>query len=493
MVGKARALPFATILYFILIELAHGQSWTPVSFNPMPNQISPFGYGSVQQFLAGQSGKTGDEICTAHNSQLKCFSVSGSNSCGSELPQGQLVSCGLSANPNVNQTDFLPVNCNGNSFGDGGRSGLLTNADFCLVTGYMPSRQQNTLYQFDDFVRLGINTLYGGTVFELYGVDGLDRIVQNAGAGVQLSLWAYNPQYANKQYAEGFFVVPPYQSKSCNTTLYETAAACTAANPGQQCAQGVAGPNLTSCPTVYPCGGNGATAGSPINPIQAVSIDCNYGLQSGVVDSIYSNAPGQITVKKSSPANFTQSGTYPLTWTQTTQVTGPYAMITYSISVPAGPSDIDFQEIPAIFTHGGLGTNIYFYDGANPYADVGGAVSFVNGMTAPQPAVVQLPGRAGPFGTGAVGKLSEDWMSSCDTTGKKCLTVATFSALTQDFVASYSSYTSYLGIHGFFSLTNGQTYTITTFLFPYRFDDVIMGRSVRQWIYELHQNPLYSK
>jgi hypothetical protein len=233
-------------------------------------------------------------------------------------------------------------------------------------------------------------------------------------------------------------------------------------------------------------------AGSPLNPIQADSAPCNWGLADGAIDSVASFAPGQITISKSKPANFMQSSTYPLTWTQTTSVTGPYAMVQYDITVPQMPADQDFQEIPAIFTHGGLGANIYYYGGPNPYNDVNGQVSFVNGLTAP-PAALQLPNRKGPFGTGAIAQMSEDWISSCDSTGTKCVTVATFSALTQDVIVEYSSFTSYLGIHGFFSLTNGGQYTITTFLFPYRFDAVVMGMTIRQWIYQLHENPEYQK
>ena len=472
---------------------ACAQPWSPQPFTPIPQLIHPFGYGTVSQFLSTSSSSTGNAICAMHSQLLKCFEVSGSGSCQSSLTQGVLVSCGLSANPPVDETNFQPVNCNGHGTGDGGVSGLMTPSDWCLITGYMPTRKQNTIYQFDDYVRLGVNLLYGGTIFELYGTDKVDRILQNGGGAVQLSLWAFSPQYANPAYQRGYFEVPNYGTGQCNMTNYPTLAECTAANGGRTCGEGVAGPNVTSCPNIYPCGGNGATAGSSINPIQAQSQNCTYGSSNAAVDTVVAKAPGRITVTKTDPSNFTRSDTYPVTWSQTTQVVGPYAMVTYHVSTPTLVADTDFQEIPAIFLHGGIGAQIYYYAGTAPYADVSGPVSLVNELTAPPASALQLPNRPGPFGVGAVANLTEDWMSSCDVGGTKCITVASFSSLAQDFIAEYNPSTSYMGIHSFFSITQGASQTFTIFIFPYRFDDVVMGMSIRAWIYQLHQNRLYRR
>ena len=49
---------------------------------------------------------------------------------------------------------------------------------------------------------------------------------------------------------------------------------------------------------------------------------------------------------------------------------------------------------------------------------------------------------------------------------------------------------SYFGIHGFFTLKPGLKERTTVFIAPYRFDDIIQGQSVRQWVYQLQQNQM---
>jgi hypothetical protein len=155
--------------------------------------------------------------------------------------------------------------------------------------------------------------------------------------------------------------------------------------------------------------------------------------------------------------------------------------------------DTDFQEIPAVILHQGLGTQVYYYSGPNPYADVAGNVSTTSIASAAVPLIMQLPHRVGPFGTGANVTLSEDWVSTCDSSASKCVTIATFSGTAQDIVAIYGSGGTYFGVHGFFSLSNNLNRTVTTLLFPYRFDDIVQGRSIRSWIYSLHTNPQYTR
>ena len=45
------AIPFAVLI----CTSAYGQNWSPSQFSPVPNTITPFGYGSVSQYLAGAS------------------------------------------------------------------------------------------------------------------------------------------------------------------------------------------------------------------------------------------------------------------------------------------------------------------------------------------------------------------------------------------------------------------------------------------------------
>lgn len=492
----------AACMLVLLTQFVFGRvhaQWSPTSFSPSFNPISPFGYGQVIQQLAPTSSASGISICKMISPALSCISVSGGSACSSLAPVNSIVSCNAQTQTPVNEANFQPVSCNGYPQGDGGRSGLLGSQDWCLIANYMPQRTVDTLYQYDDYVRLGVNKRFGGMITELYGADKIDRILQNGGGGVQLSLWAFTTDYAPSSLTRAFFAQSSTQDPNWRTdfdsTPFQTVAACQNAHPSENCILGVIGPNYLSS-SVYPCADNGQAAGAPFNPIQGISTTCEYGLPQASVDSVTSTAPGQVTVVKSAPANYTRSDAMAgLIWKQTSQVQGPAAVVTYQMNNPSSISDIDFQEIPAIFLHAGIGGQVYYYSGPNGYQDVAGPVSMVSTTApgAPSVSALQLSSRSGPFGTGAVALLSEDWVSTCDYTGTKCVTIATFSAAAQDIIVEYASQGSYFGVHGFFSLTNQLNKTVTVFLFPYRFDDVVMGKSIRSWIYMLHTNPLYRR
>jgi hypothetical protein len=53
--------------------------------------------------------------------------------------------------------------------------------------------------------------------------------------------------------------------------------------------------------------------------------------------------------------------------------------------------------------------------------------------------------------------------------------------------------TPYSGVHGFFSLGLSHGRVVTVFLFPYRFDQVVAGQSVRAWIYQLSHSLMYKR
>ena len=459
----------------------------PVS--PRNKIISPFGYGPVTQFFASATGGTGQQQCHNLNSALTCLSVSGGNSCSGTAPAAELVSCGSRPN-HVNETAFQPVSCNGQPSGDGGVSGLINSDDFCLIANYMPQRTVDNIYQYDDYVRLGVNRRFGGAVFELYGADKVDRILQNTGGGLQLSLWAFDG-YASPQYQRAWFAVvvagDPNWRTDFNTTPYQTLAACQTANPGSQCELEVEGPNLIAAgSSVFPCAGNGGTAAAPYNPLQSQSGDCDIGQSGGYVDSVSSPYPGSVAVTKANPANYTRSDFFQgLTWQQTSRISGPYALVTYRMIDNGALQDTSFQEIPALILHDGLNAYSYFYTGNKPYNDAAGQFSRLT-LAQNEQDVLQFPNRQGPFGTGAALTMTEDWVSTCDAQEVSCLTIASFSPSVQDLVVSNPSQAPYFGVHGFFSLMNQLDRTVTIALFPYRIDDVVLGQTVRQWIYQLH-------
>jgi hypothetical protein len=405
----------------------------------------------------------------------------------------------------VNEANFQPINCQGNGTGAGNWTPLLTSADWCAIVNYMPTRLANTLYQYDDYVRLGVNTLYGGTIFELYGADKIDRIMQNGGGANQLSIWGGGTD------PQGAWFLVSGNSTSCNPTAYPTEAACAAANPHPNCnvsnmqspgsnpsdccQWSSNGANVSNCTTDFGCSGNGWSAGGPFNPIQAQSAGCNYGQPSAQVDSVSSPASNTITVVKSGPANFTKTSTVAgLTWTQTSGVYGPYAKVTYTLNYAGSivMSEAD-QEIPAIFSHGAIGTSIYYYSGSKPYNDAAGEVSSMTSVPPGTNINFMLPG-ATMSASNAV-YMSENWVSICDPTGIQCLTVASFTPLGQLFAYGFGNTSqtdltqdnTYLGLHGHFAILPGMSYTDTVYYFPYRFDDVIQGSTVRQWIYALQK------
>jgi hypothetical protein len=181
-----------------------------------------------------------------------------------------------------------------------------------------------------------------------------------------------------------------------------------------------------------------------------------------------------------------------LSWSQTTSVSGPYAQVTYSITSTSGDSSTSFQQIPTINVHGGIGDLVFFYNGPNPYNDVAGNVMEFAPVAGTVYAL-QLPNRVGPFGTGAEAQLTEDWICSCDITGTHCITVATFGSATQDMIVITDPNTPYMGVHGFFSLGLSQARSVTVFLFPYRFDQIIAGLTVRAWIYQLSHSAMFRR
>lgn len=478
----------------------HAQIASETSVAAHPVVIAPFGYGAVSQFLATKAGQTGAAWCkTQINRSSQCLSVSGGSSCSSPAPMGALVSCNQNGKGQVNESKFAPVNCHGQLQGDTGASGLVTNSDWCGWASYMASRTTDTVYQYNDYVRVGMNQRFGGTVFELYGTDKLDRIQQNPGGALQIALYGDDLGYAPPTAKRGWFAfntdqqfLPP-NTGGWDNTPYPTQAACQAKHPGagQTCREELAEDNVSDDIHEVGCANAGQDAGGGFNPVQAVSLNCWYGDANNYVDTTTSPAPGFVAMTKTAPNNYSKSTNVPgLTWTQTTQVVGPFAQLTYDI---VGDKNLrtmyqDFQELPAIFPGAGIGDVTYFYKGNNPYNALSEPVTMAK-VTQGNYAVLAFPNRT-DYGTGTNDGMTEDWASMCDATSTRCITVVSFSPDAKIIETSNQSAAnnSYFGIHGFFTLAPGLKVRTTTFIAPYRFDAVVGGLSVRQWIYQLHAN-----
>ena len=475
---------------------AHAQLANQQSFSGQNNTISPFGYGNVAQTLTGTAGQTGNAVCAASTTP-NCLSISGQGDCTWQTGPGTLVSCNQGGKAGVDETPFAPVNCHSNLDGDGGASGLITGADWCGWASYMAQRSVDTLYQYDDYVRLGVNKRFGGTVFELYGTDKLDRIQQHPGGATQLALYGDDLNYAPVGTPSGWFatnsspVFLPPLALGWDNHAYGSQASCQAAHPGATCTLRMAADNVSDDITNVGCANNGADAGVGFNPVQAVSQNCWYGNPDNYVDDVYSPGPGLLSVDKHGPANYSKSSNVPgLFWAQTSQVIGPFAQLTYDIQGGNALRTMtpDFQELPAIFLHQGIGAQVYYYTGSNAYNAVSQPVTKAT-LAVGATGILGFTPRSGQYGAGYDVGMTEDWASMCDASGTKCVTIASFSNAAQIIQASNSATNSYFGIHGFFTLAPGLSQGVTLFIAPYRFDDIVQGQSVRQWIYQLHQRP----
>lgn len=489
---------FATLALHATPSVAQIVSETSVAAQPVV--VTPFGYGNVTQIMATKAGQTGAAWCKAVVSRTsQCLSVSGGSSCSSPAPTSALVSCNQSGKGQVNESKFVPVDCHGQLAGDGGASGLITGADWCGWASYMAHRTMDTVYQYNDYVRIGLNRRFGGTVFELYGTDKLDRIQQNPGGAMQLALYGDDLNYAPSTAKRGWFAfntdqqfLPP-NTGGWDNTPYPTQAACQAKHPGvgQTCREELAEDNVSDDIHEVGCANAGLDAGAGFNPVQAVSLNCWYGDPNNYVDSTTSPAPGFVAMSKYAPNNYSKSSNVPgLTWTQTTQVLGPFAQLTYDI---VGDNNLrkmyqDFQELPAIFPGAGIGDVTYFYKGNNPYSSINEPVTKMV-VAQGQYAVLGFPNRTN-YGTGYNAGMTEEWASMCDATSTRCITIASFSPEAKIIETSNQSANnnSYFGIHGFFTLAPGLNVRTTTFIAPYRYDAVVAGQSVRQWIYQMHAN-----
>lgn len=495
-----------TVAIAIRANAGHAQFTNLQAVAAQSRTVSPFGYGTVTQVFATSSSLSGNTWCaTKVSSSASCLSISGAGDCTWQVPTGTVVSCNKGGKANVDETPFAPVNCNGHLNGDGNVSGEITDSDWCGWANYMEDRTQNTIYQYNDYVRLGVNSRFGGVVFELYGTDKLDRIQQNPGGAMQLALYGDDLNYAPAGTPSGWFVswlgnasngdnfnLPNPTPGTWDNTAYPTQTACNAAHPGFSCRQEEAIDNVSDDVTNVGCANNGQDAGAGFNPVQAVSSNCWYGDPNNYTDDVYSPAPGYVTLDKHAPNNYSKSSNVPgLFWAQTSRVIGPFAQLTYDILGGNALRTMtpDFQELPAIFLHNGIGGLVYFYNGSDPYNSLGKPVSRIS-IASGATSILGFPSRTGQYGAGYDIGITEDWSSMCDTTGTKCITIASFTNDAKIIQASNSPGGSYLGIHGFFTLQPGLNERNAVFIAPYRYDDIVQGQSVRQWIYKLKKNSL---
>jgi hypothetical protein len=346
------------------------------------------------------------------------------------------------------------------------------------VPAYYANRAADTTYLYNDQIRVGVNGSYGGTILELYGADhSVNLLAEHGGGAVQLSVWGYE-----ERGSDGWF---PYGDGVCVPTSYSSESACLAAGHGACrlwcCDEGAHVPDCTSVTSCVDWG-----AGAPFNPIQAQARDCGWDSSSNDVDSLTASG-STVTTRKSGPYHFTQSDSFSgMVFEQSTTLHDAFVEIDYRITY-SGPYTLSAhpQEIPAVFPSAGMNHSYHYYTGSSPYSDAGSAVS--HSIGAADAPLLGLTGRD-PWPHGSVDEtITEHWVSACDASDTRCLTLAVFAEQYKEIdLAGYpgDGY-GYLTPLGDFPIEPGLDERFTAFLFPGRYDANIAGKTVREWIFEL--------
>jgi hypothetical protein len=348
------------------------------------------------------------------------------------------------------------------------------------VPSYYEDRAEDTHYLFNDQLRVGINSSYGGAVLELYGADHSTNLVAEHGGGaVQLSVWGYEEKGGDAWFGMGQGV--------CDPTPYASEAECLAHNSACRIWCCDEGAHVADCSSVQSCVDWGA--GAPFNPIQAQGRDCGWDSSSNDVDSV-SASGDTVRTQKSDPWHFTQTDSFQgMTFYQTNTLEEAYVRLDYRITY-SGPYTLSEhpQEIPAVFPGLGMNHSYWYYTGGSPYT--GDAVS--SSIGASDGPFLRIAGRD-PYPHGDYDStITEHWVSVCDASGAHCLTLATFSEAYKEIDCAGTPWDGYgyMTPLGGFRIEPGMDVRASAFLFPGRYDEVIAGKTVREWIVELARTEL---
>jgi hypothetical protein len=218
--------------------------------------------------------------------------------------------------------------------------------------------------------------------------------------------------------------------------------------------------------------------------MQALSTGCCWCNDTHHIDEVRSRHSA-LSLTKHNPCNYTKSSVFEgLTWTITGRLgpDSPFLVFQYAFengSVHEGREHN--QEIPAIFADNRINHWYYYYAGNSPYQSISEPVTRARWQF---DTYLKLPGKEEPIPIPtppAYHETGEDWMSLCDRTETQCLTVATF--MPQAKAIAMKEH--YITVLGRFALEKNLSVEGRVYIFPYRFDAIVAGRSVREWIYLL--------
>ena len=342
------------------------------------------------------------------------------------------------------------------------------------LPAYWDSRQTDTVFVSNDSVRVGVNKSFGGTAFQLYG-PGWDRnlLLEHGGGAMQLSIWGYDPVGG----------VGWYGNDWCDATWYASEGACTGAGHGSCSAWAhPGGAHATDCVSTKPCGG--WTPGAPWNPIQAQGPGCGWASPANDCNEVTWQGSTLYT-RLDAPFHFTSTKPAAATpMEQWVTAQSGYAEVKYRLTYNGpGAWCAHPQEVPAIFTAYGMNQHYYYYDG--PAAFTGAEVTHKQGAST---GFLRYPNRD-VYGHGEdyFGYVREGWWGVCDGPQERCVTIASFSPVMNEVALhqNQGAGSGYVTALGYFAVQPGMDLQWTVYLFPYRYDAVVGGKTVRDTIYAL--------
>jgi hypothetical protein len=377
-----------------------------------------------------------------------------------------------------------------------GLKGTISGGEFEWCThypAYWVDRQRNSQFVSNENVRILMDSSLGGTITQLYAGDWTHNLVmQHGGSAVQLSFYGNEAKGPRAYFYRN-------QPGECDPTPYTTEQACKAAHPGSPslpvCVMegDSLGAHVADCVNVKPCGF--PDAGAAFNPIQAQGPSCSWNNPiSATVTNNFTTWNGSLSKFN----NYSKTSAFPgMTLNQTVQLGDVYAQVTYDITyngpyrMTPGPA-----EIPAFFTASGVSDHLYYYNGPSGYTNSNSPMTRVQIDGQPDFGF-GLPGMARPNLEAPLPAFNatESWWTLCDAADQRCVTLAAFDPIYQGGGASLGSDPAtkplkygYMTPFGSLAFYPGEHIKFSLFIFPYKPDAVIGGKSIRQRIFELKQS-----
>jgi hypothetical protein len=314
-------------------------------------------------------------------------------------------------------------------------------SDWCsVVPGFRTNVLTDTHYLYNPYVSIGLNRSFGGASFELYGADPRHNLIfPHGGAAMQLSLYGYG---TNNEH------------------------------------QGLA----ISCGPAF--------ENWPFNPIMAVVEDCWWDGPSNDIQwaDLYQDAT-TLHMGKFNPNNYSKRPPLQnLFWAEAAHVDPgkPYVRMDYHISYSASATITMIphpQEMPAFFTASGVN---YAYTYVNDQSQL-------TTITQPNSQFsTRLPNRTNYWNETPVWPTNkEEWISVCDQSSTRCVTMAAFSPASKYLTGGLFSdpwsatESGYINTYGVFALVPGTEVFFSVYIFPYKHDQIVAGKTVRQWVADL--------